>query len=155
MTKWIVAPLALLAIVGCLAGCSGIPADPDGTLDRIRDGGVLRAGASPAEGLVDVSGGDPDGTLPGVVEDYAASLDAEVEWAVDSEERLVAALERGELDVVIGGMTDASPWTDRAAVTRGYPALAENGRDPVALLAPLGENALLVSLEEHLDEAAG
>lgn len=155
MTRRILAFSALLVLAGSLAGCSGIPADPDGTLDRIRDEGVLRAGASPAEGLVDVTHGDPDGALPDVVEDYAATLGAEVEWSVDSEERLVAALERGELDVVVGGMTDASPWIDRAAVTRGYPALAENGRDPVALLAPLGENALLLSLEKHLDEAAG
>lgn len=152
MSRWIAVVAAGVFSFGALTACASIPADPDGTLERVRETGVLRVGASPAEPLVDISGATPRGTLPETVRDYASSLGADVTWSVDSEERLVASLERGDLDVVIGGVTDASPWSSRATVTRSYPDLAANGSDPVALLTPLGENALLVSLEEYLDE---
>ncbi|GGD39221.1 ABC transporter substrate-binding protein [Microbacterium faecale] len=144
--------MALVMSFTALTACASIPADPDGTLEQIRDTGVLRVGASPAAPLVDTSGSEPRGILPETVRDYAASLGVDVTWSVDSEERLVAALERDEVDLVIGGITDASPWSSRAGITRSYPSLAPNGSDPISMLVPMGENALLVSLEEYLDE---
>lgn len=138
-------------LIAALTACGAIPADPDGTLERVRETEMLRVGASPAEPLVDTSGADPTGILPDTMRDYAASIDVAIEWSVDSEERLVNSLERGELDVIIGGMTDGSPWSNRAALTRGFPELAPNGSDPVVLLVPMGENALLSSLETYLD----
>lgn len=143
---------AVLAATGLLAGCGlQVPSDPDGTLDRVT-GAVMHAGASPDAGLVDVSGEDVAGPLPELVEAFAKEHDAEVEWTVGSEESLVIGLERGKLDIVIGGMTTATPWADRAAVSRGYPEIpGSDGRD-IVLLVPPGENRLLSSLEAFLDE---
>jgi len=142
-----VVALAMLALSGC--GIR-IPTDPDGTLDRVT-GGDLRVGASPAWRIVDVSDGRVSGRLPELVEGFATAHDARVIWTVGSEEELVDGLEDGQLDLAIGGMTDASPWSERVSVTRAYPQLAPDGRGIVVLM-PMGENALQAALEEYLDE---
>lgn len=149
------ASIAAIAVGIALAGCSiVVPADPRGTLDRITEG-ELRVGAAPSEGLVTSTevgtGAAVSGPLSALIEDFATHRGATVTWTVDTEERLVEELEAGVLDLVIGGMTDATPWSDRASVTRGYPELpGANGRS-IALLLPLGENALQSALEEFLD----
>lgn len=137
-----------LAVTGC--GLQ-VPADPNGSLDRV-SGGVLRAGASPDSVLVVVDGNQVTGTLAELVEGFAADHDADVEWTVGSEETLVGGLEDGRLDVAIGGMTPDSPWVDRAGLTRGYPDVLGGDGQEIVMLVPLGENRLLSALELYLDE---
>lgn len=133
-----------------LAGCGvTVPADPDGTLDRVR-GGELRAGASASGQLVTVDGDEVGGSLAELVEDFAETLDARVEWTVGSEEELVHGLESGDLDLAIGGMTDQTPWADHVAVTRAY-ASVPAADAPVVMLLPMGENAWQAELETFLD----
>lgn len=145
---------AVLAVIA-LAGCGlTIPSDPEGTLDRVT-GGVLRVGATQAEPWVVTSGGDdPEGDEPALVEEFAETLDARVEWSVDSEESLVEALERGDLDLVVGGFTDQTPWLDRAAVTVPYTEAPgpDGAPDKHVMLTRTGENAFLVELETFLLE---
>lgn len=144
--------LSALAIGSLLlSACAPIPRDPHGTLDAIT-GGDLRVGASASPGLVSVAGGDVSGPLADIVEGFAASRSAEVEWTIGSEEDLVTALEEGQLDLAIGGMTSQTPWTDRVGVTRGYPELAQEGQHPIVVLVPMGENGLLAALETYLDQ---
>lgn len=136
---------------GSLVGCGlQVPADPDGSLDRLT-GGILRAGASPESGLVNTTGGSVTGPLADLVEGFAERQSATVEWTVGSEETLVTGLEDGQLDIVIGGMTSNTPWADRAGVTRGYPAIPGTNDRDIVLLVPLGENRLLSELEFFLD----
>ncbi len=143
---------AVVAGAVLLAGCTTIPRDPDGTLDRVRATGVLRAGASPGGDLVEVYAEVVSGAEADLVEDFAASLPAHVEWRVGGEEDLVAAMERGELDLIAGGLTADSPWADRVALTRPY-ATTELEGDKVehVLAVPMGENATLFALESWLD----
>lgn len=94
------------------------------------------------------------GPLPDLVAGFAATRDARVVWTVGSEEDLVDALEAGELDLAIGGMTDATPWVDRASVTRSFDELPGAGGRSVVLLLPLGENAMQAALEAFLDGEA-
>lgn len=142
------AGLALALALG-LAGC-GLPVDPDGTLDRVT-GGELRVGASPSGDLVTIDGDDVDGTLADLIEGFATERHATVVWTVDSEEDLVEGLATGDLDLAIGGMTAATPWTDRVSVTRGYPGVEGSDGADVAVLLPMGENALQAALEAYLD----
>lgn len=143
----------LLAVV--VAGCAvQIPSDPRGTLDRVT-GGILRVGASPSGALVRVDAGAAPGPLADLVEGFARERGAELDWTVGSEEDLVDGLEEGTLDVAIGGMTDATPWSDRVSVTRFYTGIAGAGERAVVLLLPLGENALQSALEAFLDEEVG
>ena len=134
-----------------LSGCGlQIPSDPNGTLDRIT-GGELRVGASPSGDLVVVDGDEVEGSLADLIEGFAREHDATVVWTVDSEEDLVADLEDGALDLAIGGVTAATPWSDRVSVTRGYPGVAGSSGADVAVLLPLGENRLQAALETYLD----
>lgn len=137
-------------MAACLAGCGiAIPTDPGGTLERVR-GGELRAGASASGEIVTIEDGEVGGTLAELVEEFAASVDARVQWTAGSEEDLVHGLESGELDLAVGGMTDRTPWTDRVAATRAYESVP-SADAPVVLLLPMGENAWQAELEAFLD----
>ncbi len=150
-----VASLVALAAVALLAGCGlSIPTDPDGTLDSV-SGGVLRVGTSPDGELVEVSQGDPTGTIVDLVDRFADSIDADTEWTVASEETLVTELEAGDLDLIAGGITPDTPWIDKAGVTRGYRGIEGSDGRELVMLVPLGENAFLSTLETFLDEEVG
>ena len=154
MSRWRRAwSVPLLILTLCIAGCGfTVPSDPQGTLDRVR-GGELRAGASASGELVTVDGSKVGGSLAELVEAFAQSLDAKVTWTVGSEEDLVDGLEAGDLDLAIGGMTDATPWSTRVAVTRGYESIP-GAKAPVVVLLPLGENAWQAAIEGYLDKEA-
>lgn len=131
-----------------------IPSDPDGTLDAV-SGGQLRVGTSPDGEIVDVRGGEPQGSVVDLVEGFADSIRSDPVWTVASEETLVTMLESGDLDLIAGGITAETPWMDRAGVSRGYPGIdGADGRE-IVMLVPLGENAFLSTLETFLDDEVG
>lgn len=146
----------LVAAMLALAGCGlQIPADPDGTENRVR-GDTLNVGVTNNPPWADTDGsGAPTGTEVELIERFAAELDAEVRWTEGSEASLVDALEQGELDVVVGGFLEQTPWGEMAAVTRWY-SESENdrgGRERHVMLARMGENRFLVTLEAFLDRS--
>ncbi|MFS0853659.1 transporter substrate-binding domain-containing protein [Microbacterium sp. 179-I 3D4 NHS] len=148
----LVAVLALL-----LTGCGvSVPADPHGTLDRAENG-TLRVGVTENAPWVELDGGraEPTGSEPELISAFAEEHDATIDWTEGSEAVLMSALERGELDIVIGGFLDDTPWIDKAAATRPYTeSEGPDGPEKHVVLARMGENALLVALEEFLDEAS-
>ena len=132
MTRLLLAGAA--AAVLTLTGCGlTIPTDPNGTLESVR-GGALRVGASPNGELViaddsnSVSGSEAE-----LIETFADTLDANIEWTVASEETLVRGLENDELDVVIAGMGprfqiwDRKAWNARRAASRALARKVMNG----------------------------
>ncbi|MFZ8756195.1 transporter substrate-binding domain-containing protein [Microbacterium sp. HMH0099] len=114
----------------------------------------MHAGVTPNGTFVRVDGGEPTGRDVEAIRAFADSLDAEVEWTVGAEEALVRGLENGDLDVVAGGLTDKTPWTNKAGMTRPYAeATLDDGRTAkLVMLVPIGENAFLSRLETFLDE---
>lgn len=154
---------ALVAVT--LGACGSLPRDPNGTLERVQAQGVLRVGASPAHGLVVIDGnGDANDNSSGesvsgreaeLAEGFAQEVGAEVRWVPGGESELVAAMERGELDLIIGGLHDDSGWAEQISLTRPYSESTEADGTTVrhVLAVPLGENAMLVRLERYLDEA--
>lgn len=146
--------VALAALLVALGACSAIPADPDDTLGRVTSE-TLRVGVSPNPPWTDLpygTDGEPEGTEADLVADFAASLDGEVQWVTGGEEALIAQLEAGELEVVIGGLTADSPWQEQAALTRAYTETrADTGERVQHVMAtPIGENGFLVALERFL-----
>jgi len=140
------------ALLAVLTGCASFPADPDGTLDRVR-GGVLRVGVSHSEPWVRVlEETEPAGIEPELVQRFATTLQATIEWQPGGEEALMTDLEHGRLDLVIGGLTAESPWTDKAAITKPYAESRnrEGKTEKHVMAAPLGENAFLLELEKFL-----
>lgn len=149
------ATLGVAAAIVALSGCGlTIPSDPGGTLDTVR-GGELRVGVSPDGELVETGTGAPTGSVVDLVDGFADSIDATPEWTVATEESLVRMLERGDLDLVAGGVTSDTPWLDRAGVSRGYTGIDGADGRTLVMLVPLGENAFLSELERYLDEEVG
>jgi hypothetical protein len=138
----------LSAALLAAAGCGDWPRDPEGTLERAR-GGVLRAGAAEAAPVI-VRGADgaPDGPEAELVEAFAASIGARVEWRWGSADELLRALEQRELDVAAVGLTAKTPWKAHVGVTR--PWLKREGEEHVLAVAA-GENATLVALDRVIE----
>ena len=99
-----------------------------------------------------VEGTEPRGIEPQLIQRFAATLQSSIEWQPGGEEALMTDLEHGRLDLVIGGLTAESPWTDKAAITRPYAeARSQEGKtEKHVMAAPLGENAFLLELEKFL-----
>src|SRR5688572_14343275 len=97
--------LVVVCLLLTLASCGvSIPADPDDTLERVRQG-TLRVGVSPQPPWTGVdAAGEPVGREVDLVADFAAGLGAEVRWVVGGEEQLITALEHGDLDLMVGGL---------------------------------------------------
>lgn len=144
---------AALAVTLGLSGCtSNFPADPNGTLDRVT-GGTLRVGVSPNEDWTDIAdGGDASGIEVALVEKFADELDAEIAWVEGGEEKLITDLAGGRLDLVIGGLTDTTPWNEKAAITTPFDRVSTDQGKTVGhvMAAPMGENAFLLELERFL-----
>lgn len=149
----------LLAALLTLTGCGTYPADPEGTLERVR-GGTLRVGASVNGDWVRIPDGStsPDkveGTEADLVRRFAEQLGAEVEWVQGTEHVLAEELKHGALDVVIGGLDDKTPWSTHAGLTRPYTE-SRDSRGSLhkhVMLVPLGENAFLLELDRFLLES--
>lgn len=131
--------IARLAICTALvAGCSDIPRDPEGTLDRIRAQQLFKVGVIEAHSPSD----DWQGRSDQFVRRLAARTGARAEVQRGAAEPLLMKVEHGELDLVIGPLAPTSPWEGHVSV---LPALAEHVRpDGHLRLAPVarnGENA--------------
>ena len=139
-------PLFLCLVAGC-----HFPDDPDGTLDRVQNG-TLRVGLSAREPWTGVVDGKPAGPEARLVEDLAAELNAKVEWVVGAESDLLTALEQRDLDLVVGGFTNDTPWKERVGLTEPYLKLedeSEHTEKHVIAVAP-GENRWLMRVEQFL-----
>lgn len=145
--------IVVMAILVAAAGCASIPVDPDGTLDRA-SGGRLRVGMAQQDPWTALDDGERSGVEVRLVEDFAAGIDAEVEWHDGGEEALVERLHSGDLDVVIAGLTKKSPWSSQAALTRPYVVVTSptGSPEPHVMATRMGENALLVALEGYLHD---
>jgi polar amino acid transport system substrate-binding protein len=114
--KALTAVLALVALV--VSGCQ-YPRDPEGTLDRV-EGGTLRVGVIEDPPWVDLSGREPAGVEPELVRQFAAQLDADIEWVEGTESDLAEALAGFQLDLIVGGLDRGWPYGKELAMTRPY-----------------------------------
>jgi polar amino acid transport system substrate-binding protein len=121
--------------------CEPFPRDGEGTLERVRDG-TLRAGNLGEAPWAEVEAQ--------AVEELAETLGAEVEWTTDGD--LLADLEDGHLDLVVGGLTEDTPWKERVGLTRPWLKGAPGKKDSRHVFAVRpGEHAWLVEVERWLD----
>ncbi|WP_022869767.1 transporter substrate-binding domain-containing protein [Yaniella halotolerans] len=149
--------IVLCGVVFGLVGCGNhYPADPEGTLDRVT-GGTIRAGISHEPPWTDITTGgnteeDPGGIEVELIEDYADSIGAEVEWQAGGEEELIGLLGERELDLVVGGLTDQSPWSSDVAMSAPYAESSgiAGSTDKNVVAIQMGENAFMTSVEEFL-----
>lgn len=114
--------LAILLLPLLLTACS----DPGSALSRAESTGVLNVGVvdNPPR-TVSTEGGDVTGPAADLISDYADSIGAHPSWQVGELEALAAAVDRGEVDVIIGadgeakGVTPTTSSGDAGAVLVG------------------------------------
>ena len=80
----------------------------------------MHVGVTEADPWVKLEGGDPASVEVELVERFAGTLGARIEWVEGSETELMEALHGRQLDVVIAGPTRRSEWQRVAALTRPY-----------------------------------
>ena len=95
--KW---PSILLALA--LAGCGDIPRDVEGTLERVRSERLFRVGL--------IEGPHADGRVGELLRRIERAAGARAAIEPGAAEPLLAKLEAGALDIVIGPMATTSPW---------------------------------------------
>jgi polar amino acid transport system substrate-binding protein len=142
--------LAVVAVCAAAAGCAGLPRDPEGTLDRVR-GGRLRVGLIEHPPWVVRTSGEPAGVEVDLVCRLAAELGATPEWSWGGEQHL-EALERYQLDLVVGGITRDTPWKNRIGLAGPYHEAGSWWKSREYVMAvPPGENGWVRALEEFFD----
>lgn len=108
-----------LTMVFLLAGCN-MPLDPNGTLDRVVDD-TMRVGFSEyPPWVVRTQGAQPAGVEAELVSRFAEKIGAEIEWEWGGIEDNLKKLEQFELDLVVGGLTEKTPWMTRIGLTKPY-----------------------------------
>jgi polar amino acid transport system substrate-binding protein len=121
---------------------AGIPSDPEKTLQHVL-AGRMRVGVVENPPWVVRNDGAPGGIEGELVAQLAKELGATPEWHWGGEQAHMAALERFQLDLVIGGITKQTPWKKTVGLTDTY-----FGKHVIAT-AP-GENAWIRKLDEFL-----
>ena len=110
----------VIALVGSLLGGCDMPYDNADTLQDVR-GGTLRAGAVESPPWARVRDGAVSGVEVALVSRFADEIGAaDVEWTTGSESSLITALDRRELDMVVGGLTASTPWAAHVGLSIVY-----------------------------------
>jgi polar amino acid transport system substrate-binding protein len=106
----------LLIMSACVAGCSDLPRDPKETLRRVQ-GGRLRVGLVEHPPWVVRTEGEPAGAEVALVRQFATEVGAMPEWHWGGEQQQMEALRYYQLDLLIGGTTDETPWSKYVGLT--------------------------------------
>lgn len=125
-------------------GCDSIPADPDGTLERVRAERLFRVGLIASHAPSNDAVGD-------LLRRLSRATGARAVLERGSAEALLARLEEGGLDLVLGEFAEPSPWA--AQVTLSEP-LAADGPTILAAAARNGENAWISLVHREARAAA-
>ena len=134
----------LPAMLVLLAGCSDIPRDPAGTLERVRQSGLMRIG------VVSDAGAPIDEQDGGFIGRLAAETGSRPEITRGAAETLLPAVERGDLDIVIGRFTPDTPWRDRVTLLP-QPGWMTSGKGQAApgVMVRNGENGWIALVHRH------
>lgn len=142
--------IVLIILIVCLqTSCEDYPRDTHGALNKVIERGDLRVGLIEHPPWVYDTHSEPQGSEVELVEDFAKGLGVNVKWFNTGEHLLIAQLQKGELDIVIGGLLDNTVWNKTVALTRPYRQGSSNNH---TMAIRLGENAFLIKLEKFLRE---
>jgi polar amino acid transport system substrate-binding protein len=112
--------LIVLFAISCGNSCSNLPRDQQGTLERVKNNKIIRVGLVENPPWVIRTGGEPAGAEVELVRRFAREIGVQPEWFWGGEQRQLEALENFELDLVVGGFNDSTPWTKRVGFTSQY-----------------------------------
>lgn len=137
--------IALIIMLTC-TGCN-YPRDVEGTTDRVRSSGTLRVG------LAETAPSDtPSARLFIAAMERASGAKGQLERA--PAETLLARLESGELDLVLGDFADDSPWINDVALMEPLTSRVVGERVVgLAAVARNGENEWIGLVERTVRDA--
>jgi ABC-type amino acid transport substrate-binding protein len=129
--------IPFLAALCAAASACGLPKDTEGTLERIRGAGEIRVGLVLSR---------PDALL----QRLQAATGARPRIFPGDGEPLLARLEEGEVDLVIGRFTATTPWSTMVSLTPPL-AKAKQGKTEIILAAAMqnGENEWIALVERE------
>ena len=110
--------LLALSVVAHL-GCASLPRDPKETLRQLQSR-PLRVGLVEHPPWVVRTNDEPAGVEVDLIRNFAAQLGTTPDWHWGGEQEQMEALEHYQLDVVLGGFTDETPWSKYVGITRPY-----------------------------------
>jgi polar amino acid transport system substrate-binding protein len=99
--------------------CSTLPRDPKNTLRQLQSR-PMRVGLVEHPPWVVRTSGEPAGVEVDLIRNFAGQLGTTIEWHWGGEQDHLEALEYYQLDVVIGGLTDRTPWRKYVGLTSPY-----------------------------------
>lgn len=109
--------IAVCTLAAVLSACDQpYPADIRGSLDEARQS-ALEVGVSDAPPWIEWNDGAPEGTAADLIRDFAAKEHLAIEWIHGEETELLEALKGGDLHLVAGGLTKASPWKKHVSLS--------------------------------------
>ena len=135
-----------------LIGCDNYPKDTHQTLQHIQSRGVLRIGAIEQAPWAYREGGVAKGIEIKLAMAFARSLGAEPQIEFLSEADATEYLRQHQIDLMVGGLTNASPRKDELGLTRNYFQTGDEQKYEHVMAVPKGENRFLVRLETFLKQ---
>lgn len=129
---------SIAALLATLAACGPFPRDAEGTTERIRQTGQMRAAL--------VSGTQHAAPARRAVLELARGYNAQVVWTSGPAARLMEKLDHGDVDIIIGEFGRSAPISTQASLSDaiGQPE-PRDGKVPVLRLARRkGENRLIL-----------
>jgi polar amino acid transport system substrate-binding protein len=144
--------LVLSALLFIITACADLPRDQKDTLKHIQHSQRLRVGLIENPPWVIRSGDEPAGVEVELIKRFASEIGAEPEWSWGGEEKLLSALEKFELDLVLGGFGDKTPWKTRIGMTSPfYAETFDVGVLPdVAWLSDLKDREIVIRNDSRL-----
>jgi polar amino acid transport system substrate-binding protein len=95
------------------------PNDPEHSLDKISNG-TIRVGFTHAEPWVFPSDSGARGIEAFLIAAFAKTVNAKIDWTEGTEEQLYNALKHHEIDILLAGITDETPWKNEIGLTQPY-----------------------------------
>ncbi|QIL88703.1 transporter substrate-binding domain-containing protein [Microbulbifer sp. SH-1] len=147
--------LSFLLFFSFFAACDQIPKDPHDTLEKVLRDKRIRVGVIHNPPWTDIRSDVPRGLEIELVQQFASELGASPKWSIVDVDSAMQQLQRGELDIVVGGLLKSSPYRE-VGFTRPYVEFTpEEGEQRAQVMAVRrGENRWLVTLERFLKGAS-
>lgn len=109
-----------LFLFTAFTGCR-IPKDPKRTFEKVKAEKVFRVGVIENGAWVKKNeAGEPGGAEAELVKEFARKINARPEWISGGEYELFESLKNFEIDMIIGGLAESSPYSKDAAFTNPY-----------------------------------
>jgi ABC-type amino acid transport substrate-binding protein len=119
MKLMIVLGIILISTLAAFLQHIHFPKDAEKTLNKVSNG-IIHVGFTNAAPWVYPSKTGAQGIEAAIVTNFAKTLHSKVEWIEGTEEQLYNALKRREIDILIGGITDKTPWKEEVGITKPY-----------------------------------